>query len=266
MTQRGGGGGLPTGPAGGGLGGAYPDPTVNAHATSHEPGGTDEILSAPYDVDGGRVVWDSDNGRLISGFHEPNDNVIHADWTQVTPAGTSIAKVAGTITMTIDNGTNGDWWSPNFTGPHMLMDVPTSAAWELIMGLKHDGTTNDQGCVAGIQCKDAADNVHMVYWRMYQSNLQKNYYIENSSAVRSNNDGATEGWIRMLCTGETLYLMYSNTAFAAGEPDDGDWTEWTAEDVSNIYMQEMQILLASLRTSGSGERTLDFHRPKFKLL
>ncbi len=197
-------------------------------------------VQSEYLPDGGKLVLDTANNRLTTGYQDLADAVVHADWTQVASGG-SFGKAAGVTTITVPAGSLKDWVSAGRTSPYLSMELP-SGDWDVYVPLTIDAAVADQG--GGLAVFVRGDTSQF-YRYVLQYNGSYITLAQDSSDVPIYGSavvGQQYMWLRFMKRGATLYLLESTNAVGS-TPTEAQWTLRATEPLDWDMNLDMDVAI-----------------------
>jgi len=208
---------------------------------------TDNITSE-YMPSGGRLHFDGDNDRIVSGFQALSDNTVHADWTEVTgDASGTFAKSSGVITVTAPAGTTSEYTNGDYGATRLEMSLPSYMNWEILMHRTCEQTTN-AGSHFGVYFTSTADFVN--FQHLWNGSAYQELVYRGVSTILYNGTAGTaqDTWQRIANDGGTIILSRYNAAIGS-PPTESDWTE-IARYAPTWALHDVTVFLGALSLGG----------------
>jgi|3_EtaG_2_1085321.scaffolds.fasta_scaffold00302_15 hypothetical protein len=220
-------------------------------------------ITSEYMVDKGKLTWDEGNNRFTNGFKDPNDNTIHAIWTEVGGAGGTFSKASGVTTITAPAAQQSEWTNGTYNAVRLeTTTLPTYSDWEVFFHRTSDDA-NDTGTHFCVYF-DGGNADFVNFQALKQAGAYKQLVYRGVSTILYNiNDGADASWQRMAMIGGTIIVSHYNAAIGS-VPTDGDWIEitryapvWPLHNIT-LFIAAMQITSNPGTTADFGQVTVRY--------
>ena len=189
--------------------------------------------TSEYMAPGGKLVYDGSNGRLTSGFVDPQDNTVHGDISEAVTAGSSIAKSSGTYTLTVPSGAPAasDWSNVGQTATYISQPMASTKV-RVWCHMTVDTDVTNQGANLVLFVTGDTDTFYRI---MLYDNAGPNYFLaayddaDNLLAGSIADIGQTGVWVCMEISGDSLVYSYSLNA-VGDEPTHDEWIKFSSTE------------------------------------
>jgi len=225
-------------------------------------------INSEYMVDGGKLTWDSGNNRLQTGFKDPNDSTIHANWTEVPgDASGTFAKATGVTTITVPSGTTSEFVNGEYDATRLEFSMPSYSDWDVFVHRTCEETTN-AGSHFGVYFGAYNSGEFINFQALWNGSAhQELIYRGTATIVYNNTTGAAATWQRLANHGGTLICSHYNAAIGS-PPSESDWTELGRYTPATWSTHDVTLFIGGLSLGGGSApgATPDFGQVTIKYL
>ena len=225
------------------------------------------VCEPEYQFTEGRIYSSVDGSHIQQGFYEPNDDVVHADWTAtLDPVGSTVSKSGGVITLSVPAGQQSEWWAGTRNAARLEMVVPSFRRYEFWSGVQYPDM-EDSGLLIGVNLERADEWVN--FQRTKDGGNQNLWGTRGPNQVpySGGGAGATVGWLKVVFDNDYFFYLWSNNALN-DEPGDGDWN-WGGNgyDLSWAWRPyKLRLMIAALSFATFPGATAQFTRPRWRAI